>query len=414
MNAFKNEITYKTDSESTIMRYIFKELQRHFWRTFFSIIGYAIAAVFILIILCITGSNKKDSFGILKSTGTHFIIYIPTSTSCCSISKGGGSVFAEGVKTMMLDNDLLRTIKNTEGIKDAAPCLLFKIYNEGFQSDISIGGIDTASIATKNNVCTRTNLIAGKFISANRDELVAEQSFVVAHNLKLGDTLDVFGGRMVLAGIINSGIKPVKADFYAPIEFVRSILKDKLQCSAPSIDMNVILIEVADARLQDKVIERIRNMMYKFSVSSYNCYEPAYKVMAIIDKSSLGLTILIFIFLILFSAKTQLTALIERFREIGILKSLGWSDFDLSTNILLVSFIQSITGVSLGLIMGIGVIQILKNLEIPLFQYIEFRFRYTSIPLLYCLSLTGALVASIFPIIKIYRTKAGDIIKNYL
>lgn len=396
------------------MRYVFKELRRHFWRTIFSIIGYAIASVFILIILCITGSNKKDSFGILQSTGTHFIVYIPTDGSCCPSNIVNGSVFAEGVKTMMLDRDMIRTIKNVEGVRDAAPCLLYKMYDNGFKSDISIGGIDTTSLATKSNVCARTNLIAGKFLSANPDELVAEQSFAVAHNLSLGDTLDVFEGRMVIAGIVNSGIKPVKADFYAPIEFVRSILKDKLQCNAPNFDMNIILVEVADARVQDNVMELIRNMMYKFAVSSYNCYEPAYKVMSIIDKSSLGLTILIFLFLIIFSAKTQLTALIERFREIGILKSLGWSDFDLSTHIFLVSFVQSIIGVTLGLLLGIGVIQILRSLEMPLFQSVEFRFQYTSIPLLYCLSLLGAFIASIFPIIRIYRTKAGDIIKNYL
>jgi ABC-type lipoprotein release transport system permease subunit len=396
------------------MKYIFKELRRHYWRTIFSIIGYAIATIFILIILCISGANKKDSFGILKSTGTHFIVYIPTDSNCCANCNARGTVVAEGVKTMLLDGDMIRTIKNVKGVRDAAPCLLYKMYNDEFKSDISISGIDTTSIATKNNVCARTNLIAGKFLSTNPDELVAEQSFAVAHNLKLGDTLNVFGGRMILAGIINSGIKPVKADFYAPIEFVRSILKDKLQCSAPYFDMNIILVEVADSRLQDGVMGRIKNMMYKFAVSSYNCYEPAYKVMAIIDKSSVGLTILIFIFLIIFSAKTQLTALIERFREIGILKSLGWSDFDLSTHIFLISFIQSIIGVTLGLLLGIGVIQILRSLELPLFQSVEFRFQYTSIPLLYCLSLLGAFIASIFPIIRIYRSKAGDIIKNYL
>lgn len=396
------------------MRYVFKELRRHSGRTIFSIIGYAIASVFILIIMCITGSNKKNSFGILQSTGTHFIIYIPSDGSCCTSLKANGSVYAEGVKTMMLDRDMIRTIKNIEGIKDAAPCLLYKMYNEWFQSDISLGGIDTTSIATKNSVCARTNLIAGKFLSSNSDELIAEQSFAVANNLSLGDTVNVFGGRMVLAGIVNSGIKPVKADFYAPIEVVRSILKDKLQCNAPNFDMNIILVEVADARMQDDVIQNIKNMMHKFSVSTYNCYEPAKKVMAIIEKTSAGMTILIFLFLIVFSAKTQLTALIERFREIGILKSLGWSDFELGTHIFLVSFVQSIIGVTLGLLLGIGVIQILKNLGVPLFQYIEFRFQYTSMPLLYCLSLSGAFIASIFPIIKIYHTKAGDIIKNYL
>lgn len=395
------------------MRYIIKELRRHFWRTVASISGYAIAALFILILLCITGSNKKDSFGILQSTGTHFIIYIPTDSSCCTSNKANGSVFAEGVKTMMLDRGLVQTIKNIKGIKDAAPCLLYKMYHENFKSDVSIGGIDTTSVASENNVCARTNLIAGRFLSSSPDEIVAEESFAKAHNLSLGDTLKIFGGNMKLAGIVNSGIKPVKADFYAPIEFVRAILRDKLQCNAPDFDENIILAEVADARYQDRVIGQIKNLMYKFSVSSYNCYEPAGKVMTIIEKSSTGLTILIFLFLVIFSARTQLTALMERFREIGILKSLGWPNVDLSMHILFVSLIQSLIGVTIGLLLGIGSINILNGFNVHFFEFIEFRFQYSNIPLLYSLSVAGAFIASIFPIIRICRTKAGDIIKNY-
>lgn len=396
------------------MKYVLKELRSHYWRSFFSVTGYVIATVFILLILSVARSNKKDSFGILQSTGTHFIVYIPTDANCCSSTIANGSVIAEGVKTMILDMDLIQAIKNVNGVRDAAPCLLYKMYNEGFKSDISISGIDTASMATKTNVCARTNLVAGKFLSDNPDELVAEHSFAAAHNLSVGDTIYVFGAKMILAGIVNSGIKPVKSDFYAPIEFVRIILRDKLQCNAPNFDMNIILVEVADSRVQDDVMNKIKNMMYKFTVSSYNCYEPAYKVMAIIDKSSAALTLMIFIFLIIFSAKTQLTSLIERFREVGILKSLGWSDFDLSAQIYLVSFIQAIVGVTLGLIIGIGIIEISQAFESSLFQSIEFRVQYSAVPLLYALSTAGALIASLFPVIRIYRTKAGDIMKNYL
>lgn len=396
------------------MRYIFKELRRHRWRTIFSIIGYAVATIFILIILCITGSNKSDSFGILQGTGTHLIVYIPTDESICTSSAAGGTVFAEGVHTMMLDNDLLVTVKNTEGVKDAAPCLLYKMYDEKFGKDISIAGIDTANMATSTNVCARSNVIEGRYFSDDQNEIVAFESFAKAHNISPGDTMDIFGGKLILAGIVNPGIRPVKADFYAPISLVRTILKDNLRCSAPNFDMNIVLVEVADSRLQDNVIGRLKNMMYKFSVSSYNCYQPAYRVMSIIDRSSTGLTILILVFLVIFSGKTQLTALIERFREIGILKSLGWSDLDLGINIFMVSFIQAVIGVTVGLLIGAGVIEVLKNLELPISQYIEFRFRYTSIPLLYALSIAGAFVAGIFPVVKICRTKAGEIIKNYL
>ena len=396
------------------MRYVFKELRRHPARTAVSITGYAVAAIFILLILCVTGNNKKDSFGILQSTGTHFIVYIPTDADCCSGSNGNGTVYAEGVKTMLLDSNILRTIRNVEGVRDAAPCLLYRMYSNKFKADVSVSGIDTLSVATNSNVCARTNLVAGKFVSSRSNELVAEQSFATAHSLSVGDTMSVFGGKMVLAGIVNSGIKPVKADFYAPIGYVRSILRENLQCNAPYLDMNIVLVEVSDARLQDKVMTRIRNMMYKFAVSSYNCYEPADRVMSIIDRSSAVLTLLIFIFLVIFSGKTQLAALMERFREIGILKSLGWSDSDISINIFLVALIESIAGVTLGLLAGIILIQILESSKIQIFQYLAFRFKYSGILLIYCMSIAGALLASFLPVRKIYRTKAGEIIKNHM
>jgi ABC-type lipoprotein release transport system permease subunit len=396
------------------MKYVFKELCRHKWRTVFSIAGYAVSALFIFIILSIHNIEKENSFGILKSTGTHFIAYIPTDENCCISNKADVAVFAEGVNAMMMDNSLLRTIKNVEGVRDAAPCLLFKMYHENFKSDVSLAGIDTNSIATKSNACAKTSLIAGKFLSGNPDEIVAEQSFAVARNLHVGDTLNLFGGKMVLAGIVNSGIKPVKADFYAPIEVVRSILKDKLLCSAAGFDMNVILVEVADARLQENVLKKIKNMMYKFNVSSYNCYEPADRVMGIIDKASTGLIVLIIFFLVIFSAKTQTTALIERFREIGILKSLGWTDLKLSTNIFLVSFILSFIGVTAGIIMAVGIIHFLHDVKMPVSQYLSTSFRLSSAPLIYSLSVAGALLACIYPVMKIYTTRAGDIIKNYI
>ncbi len=389
-----------------------KELRRHRWSTAFSIAGYATASIFILVILCITSSNKKDSFGILQNTGTHFIVYIPSGSATCTTGSVSSGVFAEGVRTMMMDSTIIRSIENVEGVKDAAPCLLFKMYDENFKTDISISGIDTTSLATRSSTCSRTNLVAGKFFSDNPDELVAEQSFAMANGLSPGDSLNVFGCRMVIAGVVNSGIKPVKADFYAPIAHVRTILKDNLKCNSPYFDMNIVLVEVSDSRLQNDVMARINNMMYKFTVSTYKCYEPASKVMALIDRSSIGLTLIILVFLVIFSAKTQLNVLFERLREIGILKSLGWSDKRLSLNIFLSSVIQAVTGVSCGIIIGFVLIKILNGNQV--FGSVQFTVRYTIIILLYCLSLAGALTASIFPVLKIYRTRAGDIIKSNL
>jgi len=399
------------------MNYLIKELRRHYWRSVASVTGYFIATLFILLVLSITGKNEKDSFGILKGTGTHFIVYIPTNTSCCVSCTGdstSGSLFSEGVFTLMLDADIITSIKKIEGVRDAAPYLLYKLYDQKYKTDISLGGIDTSSVATKNNVCAATNLIAGRYLSDNQDEIVAEESFAMAHNLSVGDTLNIYGGKLVLAGIVNSGIKPGKADIYAPIENVRTILKDKLKCISPGFDMNIVLVEVTDARIQKNVIDEVKQKMNYLSVSSYNCYEPASQVMTIIEQSSKMLSIMIFLFLILFSIKTQLTSLMERYREIGILKSLGWSDYRLSKQILLISVIQAVIGATTGILIGVLIIQLLNNYNIRLFDLMEFQFEYSKVPVLLFLSIAGGVIAGIFPIIKLYRTRAGDMINNYM
>ena len=215
------------------MNYIIKELRRHLWRTIAGITGYIIATLFILLVISVTITNEKNSIGILKGTGTHFIVYIPSNTSCCKscdTESSNGSLIAEGVYTLMLNSDLLASIKEIDGIRDAAPYLLYRIYDEKLKCEVSLGGIDTNSIATKNNVCAVTNLISGKYLSSDPGEIVAEESFAMAHHLSVGDTLRTYGGKLVLAGIVNSGIKPGKADLYAPIANVRTILKDKMKC----------------------------------------------------------------------------------------------------------------------------------------------------------------------------------------
>jgi putative ABC transport system permease protein len=136
--------------------------------------------------------------------------------------------------------------------------------------------------------------------------------------------------------------------------------------------------------------------------------------MTIIEKSTGVLSVMIFFFLILFSTKTQLTSLMERSREIGILKSLGWSNLRLSRQILFSSLLQSFIGVTIGCLLGILAIMLINRNNVELFNLVKFQFQFRSISALIIISLTGGAIASIFPILKLYRTSAGDLINNYL
>ena len=314
---------------------------------------------------------------------------------------------------MMLNSDLLFTLRDIPGIKDAAPYLLYRIFDRNYNCNISLGGIDTSSFATTTNVCAPSSLVEGKYLSGIKGGVVAEESFAMALKLNVGDTLSTFGSRFLIEGIVNSGIRPGKADLYAPIDDVRIILKDSLNCIAEGFDMNIVAVEVEDARIQSRIIARLRQQISYLSVSSYNCFQPASDVMNIMKGTSALISLVVFIFLIMFSAKTQSTNLMERYREMGILKSLGWSDTRLSFQILTLSLFQALAGSLMGIGFGIAAVQILNGKGLEIFGPVEFMIQPGTIPVLIVLSLAGGLIASFLPVIKLYTTRAGDMINSF-
>jgi len=80
----------------------------------------------------------------------------------------------------------------------------------------------------------------------------------------------------------------------------------------------------------------------------------------------------------------------------------------------LISLLQALIGVIVGILIGFLIILLMNSNQIKLFNLLEFNFRVRVIPLLIALSLAGGLIAGIFPIIKLYNTKAGDMINNYM
>ncbi len=423
------------------MKYIFKELFRHRWLTILSVTGYLIATFFVLMIIAVTDKNDEDSIQILKGTGTHFILYVPSGAPsnnipfknlCCidpadsalfrnngepyanGKTNSIGSLYADGVYTKLLSRNFLNQIKQLEGVKEVAPYLLYKLYVDQFESEITIGGIYTENMATFTTVTAPANIIDGKFLSNAPDEIIAEESFAQAFNLHPGDVIEINGNKLNLKGIVNSGVRPGKADLYSTFSDLKNILKDNLNFNMSGYDMNVILVEVADSRVQNDVIEKVRLQNQYASVSTYNCYKPAAAVITIMNKATSILYGLIFLFLILFAAKTQTTSIAERMREIGILKSLGWSNRRLGRQIITGSVIQAFAGSAIGSLLALFVLYILKANDINLIGASVIMFSLSQVVMVILFSLAGGIVASLFPVLRVYNLKAGQIMRNYV
>lgn len=371
-------------------------------RTITNVLGYTIAITLMILVLSIGRHHFLSAIGILRTTGTHFMVFIPARDVCCDIEFKKGGPYAEGVFTHPLSMNQLKKIRQLPYVKDAAPYLLFRKYYRRYDAFVSIGGLELNSLATTTNVCAKTNVLEGRFLKPeDRDVVILEESFARLTGRKVNSVIKIFDQEFRIVGIVNCGIKPAKADMYASLKTVQRIASKYAACVG-DIDMNIILVEVADAQKQEEVFLSVQKILKESTISSYNCYIPARDVMNILDKASWLITLIIIIAVTLFALKSQFASIIERTHEIGILKTLGWTNRSILEQILTESIVQAIVGGTIGCLFSIFVSMLFKELTIY----------WLSVGLGIILILLSGVVAGMFPALKAIRLNPVEAIRQ--
>jgi putative ABC transport system permease protein len=392
--------------------YAVKELLRHRTRTMINAFGYAVAVSLMIAVLSVLHSHNLAAVSVLKSTGTHFMAFIPQPQTECEPRFETGGPFAEGVYTSMIDASSLGAIKKLPGVRDATPYLLYKVYSKESGDFLSIGGVDLASTATQTNVCAPTDIVSGRYLtSVDTDVCVVEESYARAADLHVNDSINVLDREFKIVGVVNCGIKPAKADIYAPIEVVQEVVQQVGQY--PTGTMNIILVEVADARIQEDVFKSVQRALSGASISSYSCYIPARSVISIVEGAGWGISLIIAISVTLFVFRSQLASVVERTREIGILKSVGWSNSRVMGQILLESVIQALVGGVAGCAIAIVVISLLRLSNLNSGGNTTVAISYPAIAAAMTLALTAGIVAGTIPAMRAYEMQPAQALRRF-
>jgi putative ABC transport system permease protein len=321
-----------------------------------------VAVSLIVTLVSITQARDLAEFDVLQTTGTHLMAFIPQSLTSgfetLGISVGP---FIQGTYTVTFNESVVEAIGALPGVRDAAPYLLFR------DGAYTIGGADFTNPATNASACARQNLVSGRYLTVNdTNEVMLEQTFASAKNLEVNDTVIAFNRALRVVGIVNTGIAPAKADIYANIQYVQGISHEYLKLYASSYklsgpgDVNVILVEVADSRLATSVFNAVQELLStlasrinaRASIASYACWQPAANVMGISSQFAWGISFLVMLFVTLFALKSQLGSVVERTREIGVLKAVGWANSDVVSQITVESVIQGLIGGAIGCAIG--------------------------------------------------------------
>ena len=384
------------------MQYAIKEIKRRKLRSLVNVSGYAIAVAFLIIIVTLSQAYNLVAAGDLQGIGTHFAVYIPASVDCpCQLGEVGP--FFKSVYTPTFNSSMLESIKEIQGVEDAAPCLMFKLDN------LTISGLNFTSFATQTTTVASDEVL-GRLPRANSsNEVMLDSVFAKVINLDVGDTLLAFNHNFTIVGIADPSLhsKPAGiANIYANLNTVQEIARyyGELYNFAVS-DINVVLVEVSpkgDAQYISQVEQSVLQKLESFvgtsgAIVGYQCGVMARKVISINEDSAWMASAILLACITLFSIRSQFGSVVERTKDIGVLKAIGWLDSDITKQIFFESLLQGLIGGVIGILVGCLALYILPLFDLIATQNLILVISPWLVLLGLAVSLIGGVLAGVIP-----------------
>jgi putative ABC transport system permease protein len=381
--------------------------------------GYVAAVAFMIILVSIGQAYSVVATSVLRGVGTHFAVFIPANIESPNESAVGP--FFKGVYTESFNMSVVEAIGALPGVGDAAPYLMFILGNR------TIGGIDIDRLATNTTAVSPGDVVEGRYLQASdSDGVLLDEVFAGSIGLGVGSNMDAFDRTFKVVGIVNPslGSKPAgMAEMYALIGVVRDIMRSYSgsNYTLGSGDSNIVLVEVAHVgeteevdRVKKSVLETLETYVgKKGSLVGYGCYVPARDVVSITEENAWVVSLILMVSVTLFTLRSQFGAVVERTKEIGVLKAIGWADSDVMRQILVESVFQGLFGGLVGVSLG----YVLAYL-VSLVGFVSAEGMILTVsPMVIIAGLTAALlggiVAGIFPAWRAAKLQPADALRRF-
>jgi putative ABC transport system permease protein len=239
----------------------------------------------------------------------------------------------------------------------ASSLLLWEFDKGGFRT---IMGVDLAQ-PSLGPVKVKGWLKEGRF-PQKEGEVVIEKHYAKFQHKKNGDTFDINGHPFSIVGLleIREGSQIASANIYLSLQDARGLLDED------SNGVNVVYLRLKNPSLLSRVKTNIAGQLNGVSVaSSDSSLELMGGVSKISDQFSFIASIIALGGAVFLIVKAMLSNLVERSREIGILKAVGWTERDVQIQLMGEVFLQSLAGGIFGILMGYFFSYLLGFLSIP-------------------------------------------------
>jgi putative ABC transport system permease protein len=327
-------------------RYLVKELYYRKRRTWTAILGLSIGIALLIIINATSMAYREAARMPLKEIGADITVQrngdVPEELT--------GPVFACSAVTIRKQEvDKIRNLKGIQGISKA---LLIWVFDPDRFSILL--GIDPENPTGPGIL--RNYLTEGRFLDKGKSEALVEAAYARQYKISAGDMVSVSGKKYPVAGIVDASraVKIAVANIYLPLIEAQKIAASsrQIQKVSPfaSEDVNILFIKADQVRIGN-VAAAIKDILGKKSnVSTPDSFLKLLgNLFALSDKFSLIASLIAIIVAVLIVFKTMAGNVAERANEIGVLKTVGWSN----RNVVLQLFGESVLQCFMGGILGI-------------------------------------------------------------
>jgi putative ABC transport system permease protein len=348
-------------------------------RSLISIVAIALEVALILLIAGLCYGIMNDSKNRTVGIGADVIVQPP------------GSSFLAGISGAPVSVKVAEILRGLPHVKVVSP-VIWQLSTAGALEVID--GIDLPSFEALGGPFQYVQ--GGPF--QGPDDILVDDYIALQKHVKVGDTMEVLNHNFRVAGIVENGRGARK---FLPLAALQDLIGAKDKAS-------VFYVKLDDPANADQVVKEIKSQegMEKYSVLS----TPDYLSMMTPSRLPgfrpfIGVVIgvsLIIGFLVIF--QSMYAAVMERTREIGILKALGASKLYILNVVLREALLVSIAGIILGIVLT-EVIKFGIQWHFPKFSFLldnQWRLYATLI------ALGGSLLGAIYPAWKAARKDPID------
>ena len=376
--------------------YVLKELRHHHNRTLVNILGIGIGISLFVSINAVSTAYQKAVSLPFKNFGADIVVQRPEKRA---VDSGQPPASMRGIRlpfsNQLLPPQDLEKLKAIEGVDSMASSLLLWEFNQGgFRT---IMGVDLTQ-PSLGPVKVKEWLKEGRF-PQKEGEVVLEKHYAKFHHTQIGGTVEINGRPFSVVGLleIKEGSQIASANIYLPLQDAQNLLGGEssgvnpvrnssgalnpagiILKSNPAIGgtveqrgiisngVNIVYLRLKNPSLLSQVKTSIARQLNGVSVtSSDSSLELMGGVSKISDQFSFIVSLIALGGAIFLIVKAMLSNLVERSREIGILKAVGWTERDVQKQLMGEVFLQSLLGGVLGIVMGYFFSYLLGFLSIP-------------------------------------------------